>query len=379
MNTDLQLFVKQGLEKGLSREKMAKALKEAGWQDDEIGTALDTYADIDFPVAVPKRKPYLSAREAFMYLVLFLTLYISSISLGTILFQFVNRWFPDALEYSYIYESTTAIIRSATAALIITFPVFFWMSRMLRQAIAKDPEKRSSKVRKWLTYVTLFVAAGVIIGDLITLVTYLLSGEITTRFLLKVLIVLLIAGSTFGYYLWDLRGEEKETPRTWKAYPTGLKTFIGIVVAFVTITAIGGLWTAGSPAKERARRFDDRRISELQSISYAIDNYWNLKKALPRDLETLSAERDTNISSILDPETSSPYEYIITDTDSYELCATFTMPTSPESNEAYAPTGTEFWQHGEGRTCFPVDVRKPTDAQTIKEVEVIKEAPLNVR
>jgi hypothetical protein len=360
MNNDLQLFVKEGLEKGLSREKLAKALSAAGWPEDEVKTALDSYADIDFPVAVPKRKPYLSAREAFMYLVMFLTLYISAISLGTNLFQFVNRWLPDAVEYSYIYESTTAIIRSATAALIITFPVFYWMSRTLRRAIARDPEKRSSKVRKWLTYVTLFVAAGVIIGDLITLVTYFLSGEITTRFLLKVIIVLAIAGSIFGYYLWDLRGEEKETPKNWKAYPAGFKVFVSIVLATVSIVAISGLWIAGSPAAERARRFDDRRISELQSISYAIDNYWAINKALPKDLETLQSTRDVYVGSIMDPENGMPYEYTLTDSDSYSLCAEFSTVTTSTEPTNYNPSTAKFWQHGTGRTCFQVDVRKPT-------------------
>lgn len=368
MNNDLQLFVKEGLEKGLSREKLAKALGSAGWPEDEVKTALDAYAEVDFPIAVPKRKPYLSAREAFMYLVMFLTLYISAISLGTILFQFVNRWLPDAVEYSYLYDSTTSIIRSATAALIITFPVFYWMSRTLRRAIARDPEKRASKVRKWLTYVTLFVAAGVIIGDLITLVSYFLSGEITTRFMLKVLIVLAISGSIFGYYLWDLRGEEKETPKTWKTYPAGFKAFVSIVVASVSLVAITGLWIAGSPAAERARRFDDRRLTDLQSITYAVDNYWSINKALPKDLETLQSTRDVFVSSIADPENGAMYEYRLVDTDSYELCAVFTTDTRTQENRTpYGPEGSKFWLHAAGRTCFPIDVRKPAS---------INEAPL---
>ena len=41
-----------------------------------------------------------------------------------------------------------------------------------------------------------------------TLVYNLLGGEITTRFLLKVLIVAFIAGSVFWYYLTDVRREE---------------------------------------------------------------------------------------------------------------------------------------------------------------------------
>ncbi|MCA9384192.1 MAG: hypothetical protein KC582_03630 [Candidatus Magasanikbacteria bacterium] len=209
MNQELQLFVRESLAKDQSREAIAEALKKGGWPQDEIDSALAAYADVAFPVAVPKRKPYLSAKEAFLYLVLFMTLYISAISLGTILFQFINRAFPDAI-YSYGYDGTASIIRGALSAMIIAFPVFLGVSSVLRKAILKNPEKRSSKIRKWLTYVTLFGATTTIIVDLITILTSLLGGELTARFFLKALTVLVIAGSIFGYYLWDLRSEEKE-------------------------------------------------------------------------------------------------------------------------------------------------------------------------
>jgi len=55
------------------------------------------------------------------------------------------------------------------------------------------------------------IAAGVLIGDLITILSSLLGGELTMRFLLKALVVFGIAGSIFGYYLSDLQKEEKES------------------------------------------------------------------------------------------------------------------------------------------------------------------------
>ncbi len=210
MTSELQQFVKEALEKGVSRDAIEKTLLRADWLPDEVKNALTLYADIDFPIAVPRRKPYLSAREAFLYLVLFLTLYISAFSTGSLIFDFINRYLPDALNNYYSPDVSTQSIRTATASLIITFPLFLFVSNLLDRAIRRDPEKRSSKVRKWLTYLTLFVAAGVIIGDLITLVSNVLSGELSTRFVLKVLTVLLIAGTIFGYYLWDLRQEEKD-------------------------------------------------------------------------------------------------------------------------------------------------------------------------
>ena len=210
MNNDLLIFVHEGLKQGIKKNELEKALREANWPTEDVTSALDYYADIDFPIPVPKRKPYLSAREAFMYLVMFLTLYIFTFSVGTILFQFVNQWLPDALNNPYYYDATTQAIRSATASLITTFPIFLFMNRLLERGVAKDPETRSSKIRKWLTYLTLFVAAGIIIGDFITLFNGLLAGELTLRFLLKSVIVFTITGSIFGYYLWNLRLDEKE-------------------------------------------------------------------------------------------------------------------------------------------------------------------------
>lgn len=208
MQSDIQSFVKEALTRGIPKTEIKAALKKANWKDDEITPALDLYADVAFAIPVPKRKPYLSAREAFMYLLLFLCLYISAISFGTLLFQFINRWIPDALQ-PYATGDLSSV-RMSVASLIVAFPLYLWLSSLLAGAIRRDTEKKGSKIRKWLTYITLFIAAGVIIGDLITLLFNLLGGELTMRFTLKVLSVLLIAGLIFGYYLWDLRQEEKE-------------------------------------------------------------------------------------------------------------------------------------------------------------------------
>jgi hypothetical protein len=50
----------------------------------------------------------------------------------------------------------------------------------------------------------------VLIGDVTTLIYNLLGGELTTRFILKVFTVAVIAGTGFGYYLRELRADEKE-------------------------------------------------------------------------------------------------------------------------------------------------------------------------
>lgn len=207
MSSELQTFVKDALVKNVPRTKIQSVLKSAGWKPEEIRNALGAYADAEFPVPVPKRKPYMSAREAFMYLLMFLTLYWTSFSFGQLLYQFINRAYPDPLQYG-AYDSSFQTIRMDTASIVIAFPVFLYISWLLAKAMKQDPDKRASKIRKWLTYITLFIAAGIIIGDLIALVFNALGGELTTRFLLKVLTVGAIAGSIFGYYLMELRSEE---------------------------------------------------------------------------------------------------------------------------------------------------------------------------
>jgi len=207
MTEDIKSFVKECLTHKIPRAEIDRALTAAGWEKAEVQSALTLYAEVDFPVPVPRRRPYLSAHEAFIYLLLFLCLYWSAWSFGELLFDCINHWIPDALQQ--YWPTDVFSVRRSVASLIVAFPVYFWLTMVVAGWIRRDPEKKASKIRKWLTYLTLFVAAGVIIGDLITLIYNLLAGELTLRFILKVLTVLLIAGLIFGYYLWDLRKEEK--------------------------------------------------------------------------------------------------------------------------------------------------------------------------
>jgi len=207
---DLEVFVRDALLRGQGRPQIEAALAQAGWPAEQVRDALDAYADVAFPVPVPKPRPWLSAREAFLYLVLFATLYVSAYHLGSLLFDLVNRALPDPADARYSYVNLGASMRMSVASLIVAFPVFLFVARLLGRELARNPVKRLSAVRRWLTYVTLFLAAGIVIGDLIAAVYNVLGGGLTLRFALKVLVVGAIAGTVFAYYLIDLRREERE-------------------------------------------------------------------------------------------------------------------------------------------------------------------------
>lgn len=202
----LEAFVKESLQSGKTREEISKALASAGWPGAQIANALDAYADISFSIPVPKPRPSLTAREAFLYLVMFSTLYFAAWNLGSLLFSFIDRAFPEANRGYDIFD----VQRWSTAAVIIGFPVFLLLARYINKQIERNPFKRLSPARRWLTYLTLFIASGTLLGDITTLIYNLLGGDLTIRFVLKILVVALIAGSCFTYYLLDLRKEEKE-------------------------------------------------------------------------------------------------------------------------------------------------------------------------
>jgi hypothetical protein len=202
-------FLKEGLGQGLPREQLKEVLLEAGWPGDQVRDALGRFADVEFPIPVPRPKPYLIAREVFIYLVLFSTLYVSAFNLGSLIFQFINRAFPDpAIDPALALQASREAIRWAISLLVVAFPVFAFVSWTNERAVQRDQSRRLSKVRRWLIYLTLFVAASILIGDVTALVYNLLGGELTTRFLLKVLTVGTIAGAVFGYFRRDMSREE---------------------------------------------------------------------------------------------------------------------------------------------------------------------------
>lgn len=208
MNPELLDFTRKALAAGAARGEIARALRQAGWAEAEVKAALGAFAEIDFPVPVPKPRPYLPAREVFLYLLLFASLHASAYNLGAIAFALIDRAFPDPLQDSRILGDAGAAIRWNLSALVVAFPLFLIVLRTVTRSIARDPVKRGSRVRKWLTYLTMFVAAAALAGDLVGLVYSALGGELTVRFLLKAGVVGGLAGGIFGYFLTDMRKEE---------------------------------------------------------------------------------------------------------------------------------------------------------------------------
>jgi hypothetical protein len=204
----LTTFVESALNARASRDDVRRALEQAGWSREQIADGLAYFADVAFAVPVPRPRAHVSARDAFWYLLMFGTLYVTAYHLCDLLFALVNRMYPDALERQNA-SWIAASIRWSTAALIVAFPIFLLAARRIARDVAADPTRRNSAIRKWLTNLTMLVAAAALVGDGITLVYNLLGGEITVRFVLKVVVVAAVAGAGFGYYSWSLKADDR--------------------------------------------------------------------------------------------------------------------------------------------------------------------------
>lgn len=210
-NSTLTQFVKEALEKGQERGGIRAALLDAGWRADEVDEALQAFSDVAFPVAVPKPSAYLSAREAFFYLLFFILLGVVAFNLGSLLFALTDIVFPDKLEQeTYHARYLDSQIRGAVAGLIVGTPIFLWLARILLKARTSNPALQRSRIRKWLIYISLVIAGGVLVGDAISLVYNFLSGELTLRFTLKSFVVAAIAGSIFGYFITNAERDEAD-------------------------------------------------------------------------------------------------------------------------------------------------------------------------
>jgi hypothetical protein len=75
------------------------------------------------------------------------------------------------------------------------------------RATRRDPGAGRSPVRTWLGYLTLFLAAIALLGDLIWVVYVYLQGDLGARVLLKALVVLVVAATIFLYFRRETGGD----------------------------------------------------------------------------------------------------------------------------------------------------------------------------
>ena len=291
-------------------------------------------------------------KDFFLHLSATAFLYTAVIALINLAFEVINRILPDALQTFYNAGSLVWPI----SILIVMVPVTYVIEWLINRDISKMPEKRGIWIRRWRIYLTLFLTGVTIIVDIITLINTYLNGEISGRFIYKVLIVLVVSGVVFAYYILD-KDKALGRAKIWRS----VLMWFGVVIIVIAIVA--GFIIVGSPNKQRSLRFDQQRLNDLQNIQYQITNYWQKTGNLPA---TLSEMYDPLSGFTLprDPKSNVQYEYSVKSSTSFSLCATFDLGTDQVGSVNGQPylktmpnilqsTGeSSSWDHGVGRACF---------------------------
>lgn len=371
-DTTLIDFVREALAKGESRERIASALKNAGWPEDQITDAIGAFADVEFATPVPRPRSFGGAREAFLYIVFYSLLGVFAVQLGAVAFAFVDATFADPLD-RVVNASAAEGLRWSIAALFVGYPLFLFLGWRLSDARRKNPQRRVSRVRVWLTYITLIFAALALIGDLVAVVYNFLSGEVGARFLSKAAVVGVISAAILWNFTRD--AERQEAGVDWPG------RILAIVTTMVTVALVAwAFFLVDTPGAARARAFDQQRLQDLHTIVRKVDCYRTYFGETPESLDAIEAALQDRTGRLPaargcadelpnDPATSSPYRYERLGGDAVRLCAVFERGWL-EGEEEAAPR-TLYWRGG-GRRAF----RKPeTAGETCFDLDAIDFEP----
>lgn len=279
-----------------------------------------------------------------------ITLYVSIGSLIALLLSVITVMYPDQAQMPWEYESATSSIRFSIAVLVVFFPTYLILTHLVN-VIRRTEHGTYLTLTKWLIYLSLLVGGGVLLGDLVAVLNGFLEGELTMRFALKALTVLLVTGTAFTYYLLDARGY-------WQAREAYSVYYATIVSVAVTVALVAGFTHTQTPSEIRERNLDAKQLSDLQNIQGQIESYTSLHTKLPNTIE----EAYNGITIPSAPDMRMSYEYKVLSAVSFELCAEFAFESSStdnyymyDKNMYTAPLtikNPNDWNHGEGRWCY---------------------------
>lgn len=300
----------------------------------------------------------ITPKDFFINIGVTIALYASVIALINLVSSIINYIAPDKLA-TYFSPSNIAWPMSM---IIVLVPLLYVLEWYTNKDMKSFPEKRTLWLRRWRIYLTLFLSGATIIGDIIAFINTYLSGEITSRFIYKVLAVLIISAIVFTYYMLDRYEDIIKSTITMK-----IMAWAGIVIVIASI--ILGFSIVGSPKTQRMLRFDNEKVSDLQNIQWQVISHWQTTGKMPTKLSDLNDSLSySNLPN--DPETDAPYDYVFKTGNKFSLCANFNKNSTDYENRGSFSSGKSMsmaidvsginngdnWKHEAGYVCFDREI-----------------------
>lgn len=299
-----------------------------------------------------------TAKHFVLQLGSLISLYLSLSFLLVLIFGVVNLLFPDAADTIWQVESASSQVRIGIAMVIVFFPTYLILTRLVNSTRRKEGESSYLGLTKWLIYLSLLIGGAALLVDLVVVINTFLEGEITQRFILKAVSVLVVIGAAFHYYLLDARGYWlKREDRS---------IMFGVGALLVVCTALGyGFANIQTPAAVREHKIDQTQITDLQIIQGQVQNYLVMNESLPAALDDLMSEIVPTA-----PEGRTAYKYELTE-KGFHLCATFVTESQKGEYSYYyeqplsVPVektiimNPDNWEYHSGEVCFERVVNLP--------------------
>jgi hypothetical protein len=200
-DAELAAFLRAAKDNGISDEFVVALLRQNGWPERRIFRAYSAFYADRLGTPLPKRyQAAENARDAFYYLLNFITLGFWTVALGQIFYRLIAYWIPDPAASTY-YGSLRDDIAWQAATVIVAFPVFLYVHSLIQRELRSRTDLYDSGIRRWLTYLALVIAAIVVLCDAAWVIEALIRGELTLRLILDSLVLLVLGGGVFVYYL----------------------------------------------------------------------------------------------------------------------------------------------------------------------------------
>ena len=276
-----------------------------------------------------------------------ISLYLSLGFLLSLLFGVINLKFPDATEGYWAIESGTQAVRLGIAMVIVFFPTYIILTRLVNTLRRKEKNGSYLALTKWLVYLSLLLGGGILLGDLVAIIMAFLEGDMTQRFIFKAVAVLVVVGLALYYYILDARGHWLNHETTSKIYGYGS-------IALVAVILCTGFTNIDTPSSVREMKLDEKQVNDLREIQWRIQDYLLVSSTTPTTLADAYPEFPVPTA----PENRPAYTYERTE-NGFKLCATFTHNSiNPEGQFPMARDVTqpiingENWNFKAGKYCF---------------------------
>jgi hypothetical protein len=234
MAQELNAYITKARDKKLTDEQIKNQLNEVGWSTEQITEALAQESDLPVPPIPPVT--HVGMWTGFLYTIFFISLYILSLAIAGIF----NIWIDKPLMVTTVNNTSNALggalinnsnsinspydflsstfnidmtqlVRAFVAAIIVSYPVFLFISILLKKQLKTQPSIRSLRSRKVLIYLTLIMTFLILLGDIVIGIYDFLAGSITSITIRHLLVTILISGPIFIYFITEVKNDRKIT------------------------------------------------------------------------------------------------------------------------------------------------------------------------